>query len=323
MLRERLAIRTLAAIGSGVSDYCDILLDDRYADLAVPHLIDAMVRDRDWHVLEIAEVRPNAAAVRLPSKWPSRHWAVPDSVCLQVPARKIDELVADLPGRTRRTARWKLRKIDSLDIEGRTAAVEDIPAAITDLLNLHARQWEGRGINPEHTTSRFRLFLSQAAQELAQDGRASVEQHYRDGTLEAVELLLVDDDSIGFYLAGVAPELRRQIDASMMLLRHDLAIATSSSKETASFLRGTEPYKHRWNPQVTTNSRLLFAHPRHTSVAFCYATSVASSVGFKIHLRGRCPSIHSRLNAARGRVRAAGALGVGRPGRRQRSSGDE
>ncbi len=64
---------------------------------------------------------------------------------MELPARPVDELAGRLPASRAQRARAKLRKIDREGVVPRTVPAAEVPQAVARLLDLHRRQWAGRG----------------------------------------------------------------------------------------------------------------------------------------------------------------------------------
>ncbi len=173
------------------------------------------------------------------------------------PGRDIDDVLGRLPGRTAGKMRAKLRKIDVRGITVRSVRAEQAAEAVHALLDLHALQWRGRPINPEHTRERFRRHLAEAASGMVRDGRAAVLQYTWDDRLVADDLVLIGHRYVGAYLYGAIPDLRDAVDVSLMMLRQDLAIARDRHRQGVSPLRGDEPYKLKWRPTPVRNERII------------------------------------------------------------------
>ncbi|WP_207947215.1 GNAT family N-acetyltransferase, partial [Actinomadura sp. 7K507] len=239
------------------SDFTDFLLDPVYADGAVRHLTRALLDEHGWCAIDLREVRPGSAAHLVAAEWPRRAWRMPSSVCLELPAAGIDDVLGRLPRRTAGKMRAKLRKIDVRGITVEPVPAEGASDAVHALLDLHVRQWRGRPINPEHTRQRFRRHLAEAASGMVRDGRAAVLQYRWDERLVASDLVLIGHRYVGAYLYGAIPDLRGCVDVSLMLLREDLAIARDRNRQGVSLLRGDEPYKLKWRPTPVQNQRVI------------------------------------------------------------------
>ncbi|WP_067793414.1 GNAT family N-acetyltransferase [Actinomadura formosensis] len=247
----------LVPLGGEQSDFTDFLLDPAYADGAVRHLTRALLEECGGCAIDLREVRPGSVAHLVAAQWPRRTWQTPSSVCLELTATGIDDVLGRLPRRTAGKTRAKLRKIDVRGITVERAPAEGAAEAVHKLLDLHTLQWQGRPINPEHRRERFRRHLAEAVSGMVRDGRAAVLQYRWDGRLVAADLVLIGHRHVGAYLYGAVPELRACVDVSLMMLREDLALARDYYRLGVSLLRGDEPYKYKWRPDVVRNQRLI------------------------------------------------------------------
>ncbi|MCX4819048.1 GNAT family N-acetyltransferase [Streptomyces sp. NBC_01142] len=250
----------LVQMGGAISDFSDILVDDEHAQCAIKALERGLHRAARLAVIDLREVRPGAAAERLYESWTGARRRLADSVCLELPAAPIDELVKRLSTSRAQRIRAKLRKIDALKIEDYTVPGHEVPDAVRHLLRLHELQWRGRGITAEHLRPRFSEHLVRATRWMVRDGDAALTEFRLDGEVVAANVALQSGHLTGGYLYGAHPELReRKVDVTTMLLRHDANLAASTGRRVLSLLRGNEPYKNHWRPQSVVNQRLLLA----------------------------------------------------------------
>jgi CelD/BcsL family acetyltransferase involved in cellulose biosynthesis len=251
----------LTPIGAGLTDFHDVLLDDEYADEAAAALAAALAGrlrlDRPWAALDLRELRPDAAALRLAGHWTGRTGRLPDSLCQHLPGVPVEQLLSRLPGRTAQRSRVKLRKLEAAGIEVREVPEPEVPQAVGALLGLHELQWRGRGVTPEHLSPRFRAHLTRAAERMVAADRATVREYRLQGELIACDLSLQGPGLAAIYVYGVHPDARDRVDVAGMLFRESLAQAAATGRPEVSLLRGDEPYKQRWRPEQVPNTRLL------------------------------------------------------------------
>ncbi|OEV07137.1 GNAT family N-acetyltransferase, partial [Streptomyces nanshensis] len=258
MLRHR-PLPTLAALGGGITDYCDVLLDDECPG-APAALAEAMRRASRGAVIDLREVRPGAAAERVYDVWHGARRRLPDSVCLELPGVSMDVLLERLPSASAKRTRQKLRKIDKMGIKEHEVLPSEAAGAVGTLLRLHAMQWEGRGVTPEHLRPRFRAHLERTVEHLVESGDALLTEYRVDDEPLASDILLSSGGLVCGYLYGAHPRLRAQrVDITTMLLRHAAAHADVTGGGTLSLLRGAEPHKRRWQAESAVNQRLLMA----------------------------------------------------------------
>lgn len=264
----------LVPLGAGISDFFDVLIDDRHteadadpraevrADDVTAVLAKALADAARTAVIDLREVRPGAAVERVCAHWQGPRRQLADSVCLELPAIPLDELLRRLSSSRAQRARAKVRKLDSHDLVERVVPQQEIPAAVGRLLELHRLQWQGRKVTPEHLSARFSEHLARSVTSMVEHGDARMTEYRLAGTVRAVDLTLMSGQLEGGYLYGADPELRtKKVDVALMLLRSAARHVSTSGRSTLSMLRGTEPYKYHWRPETVHNQRLLLARP--------------------------------------------------------------
>ncbi|MBP0462073.1 GNAT family N-acetyltransferase, partial [Streptomyces montanisoli] len=254
----------LVPLGGAITDFCDVLLDDAWAGPAGAALTDVLRALARTAVIDLREVRPGAAAEEVFAHWQGPRRQLTDSLCLELPGMPVTGLIGRLPSQTGQRLRAKLRKIDKLAIETRAVPAAEVPAAVGRLIELHRRQWAGRGVNPEHLSARFGAHLARSVGAMTASGQARMTEFSLDGEVVASDLTLLSPRLTGGYLYGVSPVLRqRKVDVSALLLRHSAGHFGPDSPPGAalSMLRGTEAYKSHWRPEAVRNKRLLLARP--------------------------------------------------------------
>jgi len=252
--------RVLAPLGGAISDHADVLVA---AD--EPEALDALGRvllaEARWQVLDLPDVRPDAAAVAWTETWPGRASRLSASTVLELPALPLAGLLDRMPPRTAKTMRRKLRKVEQAGLEIRDVPADEVPQAVDRLLRLHEEQWAGRGVTPEHLTERFRDHLVTALTRMVDDGTAVLAEYSSAGEVRVEQILLLGHDTVSYYLAGISPQLRQDIDTAALLVGHDAELAVQQGAARYSMLRGLEDYKFRWRPDPVVQERLLLARP--------------------------------------------------------------
>ncbi|QPP07140.1 GNAT family N-acetyltransferase [Streptomyces bathyalis] len=258
MLTHR-PLPTLVALGGGITDFCDVLLDGEFPDAATS-LARAMHLAARGAVVDLREVRHGAAAEQLYDAWPGPRRKLKDSVCLELPGVPMEKLLERLPVGSAKRTRQKLRKIDKMGIKEHDVLPSEAAGAVRTLLKLHAMQWEGRGVTPEHLRPRFRAHLESTVERMTESGDATITEYRVDDEVVASDITFTSRDMVCGYLYGAHPKLRSQrVDITTMLLRHAAAHAASTGADTLNLLRGAEPHKLRWQAESVASQRLVMA----------------------------------------------------------------
>lgn len=259
----RRPLPALVPLGGAVSDYADVLVDDERGEEAVAALTAGLATAARTALLDFREVRPGGAVERVYARWNGPRRRVDDSVCLELPAVPMEELLARLPSAKAQRVRAKLRKLAALGVERRPVGPREVDRALGRLLELHALQWQGRKVTGEHLRPRFRAHLVRAAGAMVRSGDAVVTEFLLEGEVVAVDLTLLSPRLAGGYLYGAHPRLReRKADVAVMLLDACTEHTRNGGHDTLSLLRGDEPYKHHWRPETVVSQRLLMARRR-------------------------------------------------------------
>ncbi|MFJ6069465.1 GNAT family N-acetyltransferase [Streptomyces sp. NPDC093065] len=264
LMLVRRPVPALVPLGGAISDYGDVLLDDERGPEAVTALTAGLAAASRTALVDLREVRPGAAAERVYARWRGPRRRLDDSLCLELPALPLDELVARLASaKTRQRVRAQLRRLDALGVKGRPVLPDEADAAVRRLLELHRLQWRGRNVTGEHLLPRFREHLVRAVGPMVRSGDAVVTEFRMADEVVAVDVTLLSRRLAGGYLYGAHPRLReRKADVAVMLLDACASYARAPGRGTLSLLRGDEPYKHRWRPEPVPNQRLLLARRR-------------------------------------------------------------
>ncbi|MER5397530.1 GNAT family N-acetyltransferase [Streptomyces sp. NPDC002599] len=263
LMRARRPLPTLVPLGGPISDYADVLLDDEHADRAAALLAEGLSAAARTALIDFREVRPGGAMERIYEHWRGPRRRVGDSLCLELPATSMDELVGRLPSSKAQRVRAKLRKLTALGVERRVVGHDEVDAALGRLLELHQLQWAGRKVTSEHLQERFSEHLVRSVGPMVRSGDAVVTEFRLDGAVMAVDLTLLSRRLAGGYLYGAHPGLReRKADVAVILLDACSRHTEGGDRGTLSLLRGDEPYKHHWRPDPVVNQRLLLARRR-------------------------------------------------------------
>ncbi|WP_247706240.1 GNAT family N-acetyltransferase [Streptomyces liliiviolaceus] len=277
----------LVPLGGSISDFGDVLIEDgERADRAAAALAEGLAAAARTALIDFREVRPGGAVERVYASWRGPRRQVPDSLCLELPAVPMDDLIGRLAtAKAQQRVRAKLRKLSTLGVERRAVRPDEVDTALRRLLELHRLQWQGRKVTSEHLQDRFAEHLIRSVGPMVRAGDAVVTEFLVDGTVVAVDLTLLSDRLAGGYLYGAHPQLReRKADVATMLL-HACAQHTAAGSGTGngtggrrvlSLLRGNEPYKHHWRPQPVVNQRFLLARRRTAPLMSAAVCDVAA-----------------------------------------------
>ncbi|MEU6677445.1 GNAT family N-acetyltransferase [Streptomyces sp. NPDC046925] len=267
LMRVHVPLPALVPLGGAISDFTDVLLDDDCADEAARALAEGLSQLARGALIDFREVRSGAAVERIYERWRGPRLRLTDSLCLELPAASMEELLGRLPAPRAQRARAKIRKLDALGVQRRVVRHDEVDASVRTLLHLHQLQWQGRKVTSEHLQPRFSEHLIRSVGLMVRAGDAVVTEFRLDDDVVAADLTLLSPHLVGGYLYGAHPRLReRKVDVATMLLNACTEHAEGDRSRVLSLLRGNEPYKHHWRPETVTNHRLLLARRRTAPV---------------------------------------------------------
>ncbi|MDX3780615.1 GNAT family N-acetyltransferase [Streptomyces europaeiscabiei] len=286
LLLVRSPVPALVPLGCPISDFADVIVDDEYADEASDALAEGLSAAARTALIDFREVRPGAAVEQIYDRWRGPRRKVADSVCLELPAQPMDELLKRLPNSRAQRVRAKLRKLGDLGIEPRAVRADEVDSALRTMLDLHRLQWQDRKVTTEHMRPRFSEHLARSVEPMVRSGDAVVTEFRLGGDVLAVDVTLLSRRLAGGYLYGAHPRLReRKADVATMLLNACAGQVSTGSHQVLSLLRGAEPYKLRWRPDTVVNQRLLLARRRTAPLLSAVAYDAAARLRGKELIR--------------------------------------
>jgi CelD/BcsL family acetyltransferase involved in cellulose biosynthesis len=265
MLERRwLFFGRLLFIGSGVSDYLDVLVRGTWEQQASDAGRQALREMNSWLVADLQELRPEAAAWNIFRKWRGPGTYVRQSGCPVIDVRSWDELLASVSRNLRSTVRRALRRVESDGVSCALANVEDAERAARRFVGLHREMWRGRDIVPEHLTERFESYMVAAASRMMTCGLGGISEFWRDGEVIASHLLVFGHGFVGEHLSGAKQEALQRYQVSSLYVWDAVNVALSRDSSRVSLLRGEEPYKLRWASGIAPNDRVILS--RHAVI---------------------------------------------------------
>ena len=254
----------ISFLGSGVSDYLDVLAAPEAGECATRELIENLLSTDDWDECDLEELRsdsPLLAAAR------SVSCAVvePCSVCpaLALPAR-MDELASCLEPKFRTDIRRAENRLRSLgDLEFVTAADSATASQLLEtLIRLHSARWRQREQAGVLNTDGLIEFHREASSRFLERGMLRLDGLRLNGETIAVQYNFAAKASTYAYLSGFEPAWSKQSPGAV-LLKHSISEAITAGSRCFDFLRKQEAFKYEWGATDRVNFRLHLTNRRH------------------------------------------------------------
>jgi CelD/BcsL family acetyltransferase involved in cellulose biosynthesis len=257
MLQRQRGFGRLFFVGTGLTDHLDVLLRKGWEDRISEAVRRALKEMDGWHVVDLQQLRPEAAAWRIFEDWPGPRTHVWQDNFPIIEVKRWDEQLMTLTRNHRSTARRTLRRVEANQGRWELAGIEDAKQAARRLVALHREAWRGRSIAPEHLTSRFEAHMQTAIHRMTVRGLGAVSELWQDEKAIVSNFVVFGRDVVGTYLQGASQAALQHYQVNSLYIWNALNIAQSRNSSYVDLLRGDEPYKLRWTSKVSANSRMI------------------------------------------------------------------
>jgi CelD/BcsL family acetyltransferase involved in cellulose biosynthesis len=291
----------LLFIGTGPSDYLDILVREGWAARVMEAGVNALHRIDSWQVADLQELHPEAAAWGVFREWSGPRTRIWQSGCPVIDVRPWDELLATLSLKQRSNVRRTIRRAEKDGVVCELAGVDDAEQAACRFVGLHREMWRERGIASEHLTEKFESHMVAAASRMTDGELAGVFEFWREGEVIASHLLVFGRGFVAEILFGAKQEAVRRYQVSSLNVWNALNVARRSNRARVNLLRGEEPYKLSWASAVVPNYRMILTRDPAFGKLFLAYRSLRSKASQYANSESTPQWIKSATNRFRGR----------------------
>jgi CelD/BcsL family acetyltransferase involved in cellulose biosynthesis len=243
--------RVLRFLGTGVTDYLDLLAEPGSAGAATSALFEHLRRTAwAWDRCDLLELREGSPLLAAPAPGEFRTETAECSVCP----------VAPLPASPGSNLRRNLRRYSQRLAEAGAISYEveccgRYGEYLEALFRLHSACWQERRSPGVLSDARVRDFHRLVAAGFAARSWLRMYGLRHAGSLAAVLYGFAARGRVYLYLSGFAPELAA-LSPGILLLAFALDHSAQAGFIEADFLRGNEPYKYLWGASDRPNCRL-------------------------------------------------------------------
>ena len=262
-------LRRLAWMGTGASDYMDILALPEHSGAVAGALRDYLKNDlRGWDMADLQQQRTDSPLLK---KTDNREQKTEEAeVCLPMepcPYLELPDSWEELTARLSKKMRSNLGYYDRLltknfpDAAYSLADETNVQAGMTALFELHQKRWNARWLPGVLGSRKTQAFHREVAARFLEQGWLRLHLLTIDGVIRSVLYCFHYNERTYYYLGGFAPELGKY-SLGTLLTGRAIQHALAENSREFDFLRGNEAYKYRWLPQERINQRLLLLHAR-------------------------------------------------------------
>jgi CelD/BcsL family acetyltransferase involved in cellulose biosynthesis len=237
--------RLVRFVGTGISDYLDVLLDPAFAEEVSDAVLHHLAGFNGWDAADLEELPERSVWAGVLGRAGASRAPESDCPVVRLPRSKNEYLDVLSPNRRRKLgyARRLLEAGGRVVVE--RAGERTLPEFVDQLFELHQARWQERRQAGVLADPAVQAFHREAAERLGRSGHLRL-LRLRQGTrVCAVLYLLADKHRWYYYLGGFSPELR-QASPGSVLIAGAIEAAIGEGCSAFDFLRGREPYKYAW-----------------------------------------------------------------------------
>jgi CelD/BcsL family acetyltransferase involved in cellulose biosynthesis len=257
MLRRRWGFGRLLFIGTGITDYLDILARQEWEDRVSEAGRRALWQMDRWHVVDLQQLCPEAAAWSIFKDWLGPRTYIWQDSTPTMDVKPWDEVLKSVNRKLRSNFRRTLRRAEADGLHAELASVDDVEQATYNMVVLHREAWRGRDIAPEHLTRRFEAHLQAAARRMTAHGLGGVSEFWCKGEAIASHLVVFGRDSVAQVLFGVRQDVLQRYQMYSLYTKDMVDMALRRNLSSVNWGRGDELYKLRWTSKVFSTRRVI------------------------------------------------------------------
>jgi hypothetical protein len=257
MVEQRYSLNRLLFVGTGLTDYLDILARAGWEDKVSEAGAQALRQMGSWTVADLQQVRPDATVWNVFESWAGPRVSVWQNGCPVLDLKPWDEMLVPLSKNLRKMIRRSIRRLEDDGVHCELAGSAKTEQAARRLVALHRESWQGRDISPEHSTQRFESSIAAAARRMAACGLGAISEFRRDGEVIVSTFWVFGRDFVGAHTLGASEEALRRYQVSSLYIWNGVNLARDRNSSHLDLGQGVEPYKLRWNPRIVPNHRMI------------------------------------------------------------------
>lgn len=258
-LHEWSGRRQLTMLGTGISDYLDVLVEPEMAAESVAALLAYVAECRGrWDVCSWQDLPEGSPLLcGTPAEFAPVVTDAERCVALTLPETRSAFLLSLPHGLQRNIRRYtdRLTTLGELRFETQSGD-EEHGTAMDDLFVLHGNRWSDRGEQGVLHDARVQSFHRAAARNLSRIGALRLYRVSLDGRPIAVVYGYAWRGTFYSYLGGFASDLKA-CSPGTVILAYAMQQALEEGVRVWDFLRGEETYKFTWGGVAIPKCNLL------------------------------------------------------------------
>lgn len=254
-------LRRLAWVGTGQSDYLGpVVLPGHASEVAGVLWQTLQAHQTCWDIADLQQIRADSPLLA-DSQLPPTAILLPMEPCPYLPLPDSwSVLTAHLGKKMRSNLGYYERLLYRTFPDTRMflADASTLEEGMDAFFALHQSRWNARWLPGVLRSRRVQAFHREIATRFLANGWLRLHLLQADGNLRAALYCYALGKRTYYYLGGFAPEYARYSPGTLLTAQ---AIRNAIAEEHIEFdfLRGSEAYKYRWQPEQRINYRLLLS----------------------------------------------------------------
>lgn len=240
-------IRELTFLGTGNSDYTDILANERYEDEFLPALFDEIFSMDDWDIVNLLGLREDSPLLDFARKNLPKADIIQEEIApvLLLPD-SIDEYNKLISAKKLKGLRWAERRLADMDeLKFEKAGIYSIGTALESLFLLHNKSQETKGKSGVFSDYKMKSFIKRVSMGLLENNMMELYGLKLGRRVIASLFALKQDRTMYYYIGGYEPELGKYSPGALCIY-NVIKDAISTGIKEFDFLKGNESYKFEW-----------------------------------------------------------------------------
>jgi len=254
--------RHLLLLGTGVTDYLDLLLEPAFAIEGASAVLGFLKANcHRWDVADFQQLRSGSSLLEVepPSDWSGQITVQEVCPVLNLP-EKLQELPRLVPSHMLEKLRYYRRRFQQFGpLRVESARLDNFAELFERFASLHQAQWTARGKDGVLREPRVQRFNREAAERMLISGMLRLYVLRKESEVIAGLYALAHRDRTYYYLSGFDPAYAA-FSPGTLLIGHAIEEAIRESRAHFDFLRGRETYKYLWGAKGRLNYRRQFWH---------------------------------------------------------------
>lgn len=260
-------LRTLRFVGTGGSDYLDILSLPGHENAVAQAFADALIQNKNrWDWADLQQVRPDSVLDAWQDAAPvgrlrPAFWAGETCPYLPLP-NDWETFRKGLKKKLRSNVGYYERGLEKqYHVEYRLADNETLAGDMDAFFNLHQRRWNQRWLPGAFASRQARKWHEAVAQKLLAAQMLRLHTITLDGQIEAALYCFQKGATCSYYLGGFEPTLAKLSLGTVLTARAIRHAIEADGATEFDLLRGNEGYKYKWGALDRFNRRVSVKRP--------------------------------------------------------------